>query len=57
MSSTKLLFISSEFPPQPGGIGNHAHYLALALQKEGKQLTVLSDVRSKDGKPEKLVGP
>ncbi len=53
MNSTKILFITSEVPPQPGGIGNHAHNLALSLQKEGKQLVVISDVRSKDGKPEK----
>ena len=48
-----ILFISSEFPPQPGGIGNHAHYLALSLAKEGKQITVLTDIRSFEGKVEK----
>ncbi len=53
MNSNKILFLSTEFPPQPGGIGNHAHYLALALYKEGKQITVIADRRSFDGKPEK----
>ncbi len=53
MNSNKILFITSEFPPQPGGIGNHALNLALSFQKEGKQVTVLSDIRSKDGKQEK----
>lgn len=52
MSCKKILFLCSEFPPQPGGIGNHAHYLALALQKEGKQVQVLTDTRSMEGKPE-----
>jgi len=50
---TKILILTSEFPPQPGGIATHAHYLALSLQKEGKQVIVLSDIRSKDGKIEK----
>ena len=49
MISNNILFLSTEFPPQPGGIGNHAYNLALALQKEGKQIIVLSDFRSKEG--------
>ena len=53
MNSNNILFLSTEFPPQPGGIGNHAHQLALALDKEGKKITVLADRRSFDGKPEK----
>ena len=51
--NNSILIISSEFPPQPGGIGNHAYNLALALEKGGKQLTVLTDIRSQDGKQEK----
>lgn len=54
MNSTKLLFITSEFPPQPGGIGNHAYNLALALQKETKQISILTDCRSQNGIPEKV---
>lgn len=53
MNSNKLLLITSEFPPQPGGIGNHAYNLALELQKNGKKIFVLSDIRSKNGLLEK----
>lgn len=49
MNSNKILFITSEFPPQPGGIGNHAFNLAESLQKEGQNITVLTDTRSLDG--------
>ena len=44
----KILLITSEFPPQPGGIGQHAYDLAhhLALTEE---VVVLSDQRSADG--------
>ena len=42
----KVIIISSEFPPLPGGIGNHALHLALSLQKEGKEVTVITDQRS-----------
>lgn len=42
-----ILLISSEFPPLPGGIGNHALHLALSLHKEGKSVTVLTNQRSK----------
>lgn len=52
MNSNKILFITSEFPPQPGGIGNHAFNLASSLQKEGQDITVLTDVRSTNGKNE-----
>ena len=49
MSSKKILIVSSEFPPQPGGIGNHAYNLAQQLQLNDFSVTVLTDVRSKDG--------
>ncbi|MDQ3536378.1 MAG: glycosyltransferase family 4 protein [Bacteroidota bacterium] len=43
-STSKLLIISSEFPPGPGGIGNHAYNLAKYLQQiEGLEITVLTD--------------
>jgi phosphatidylinositol alpha-1,6-mannosyltransferase len=41
----QILLISSEFPPQPGGIGSHATDLAGALQAAGFQLTVLTNSR------------
>ncbi len=53
MNSNKILFITSEFPPQPGGIGNHAFNLADSLHKEGQYITVLTDRRSSEGISEK----
>lgn len=48
----KVLIISSEFPPLPGGIGNHAYSLAKYLQHSGYQVSVLTDFRSiKDDAP------
>ncbi|MCB0538247.1 MAG: glycosyltransferase family 4 protein [Bacteroidetes bacterium] len=49
MNSNSILFITSEFPPQPGGIGEHAYQLAFALTSKGKKVTVVTDTRSKDG--------
>ncbi len=51
-NSTNILLITSEFPPQPGGIGNHAYNLALYLSNSGYIITVLTDTRSKDGNEE-----
>lgn len=45
----QILIVTSEFPPQPGGIGNHAHHLALHLHLNGYKVTVISDCRSKTG--------
>ena len=52
MSSTKLLLITSEFPPQPGGIGNHAHHLATSLKAHQYNTMVLVDQRSQTGEEE-----
>ncbi|WP_242133271.1 glycosyltransferase family 4 protein [Aestuariivivens marinum] len=53
MAKTKrILIVSSEFPPQPGGIGNHAYNLAKALQHSSFEVTVLVDSRSRTGKVE-----
>ena len=41
-----VLLISSELPPLPGGIGNHAHLLAKYLQKAGYEVCCLSDFRA-----------
>ena len=38
----KNILLSSEFPPLPGGIGNHA----LSLQKEGNEVTVVTNQHS-----------
>lgn len=38
--------MTSEFPPQPGGIGNHAYFLSLYLSKNGYEVTVIADQRA-----------
>lgn len=38
----KILIISSEFPPGPGGIGEHAYRMALALHRRGHEVCVLT---------------
>lgn len=47
-----ILIVTSEFPPQPGGIGNHAYNLALHLSKKGHNVRVVADQRSKTGNEE-----
>ncbi len=48
-----VLIVTSEFPPQPGGIGNHAYNLAKHLQLSHFDVEVISDQRSQDGVEEK----
>lgn len=50
---TKILILTSEFPPQPGGIGNHAYNLAKGLQANGFEVEVVCDVRSVNGEKER----
>ena len=38
----KIMILSSEFPPGPGGIGHHAYALAVSLQKKGYEVTVVT---------------
>lgn len=38
----KCLFVSSEFPPGPGGIGTHAYQISLQLHNLGWDVTVVS---------------
>ncbi|SDS68437.1 phosphatidylinositol alpha-1,6-mannosyltransferase [Formosa sp. Hel1_31_208] len=47
-----IVIVTSEFPPQPGGIGNHAYNLALYLSKHGYCVEVISDQRSSKGEEE-----
>lgn len=47
-NSRKIAIITSEFPPEPGGIGNHALNLAKSFSKEGFNITVLTDQRLED---------
>lgn len=46
MQNKKIVLITSEFPPLPGGIGNHAFFLSKYLTKKGYLITVISDIRS-----------
>jgi len=39
----KILIITSEFPPNVGGIGNHGYNVALNLARKGHQVTVIAD--------------
>jgi phosphatidylinositol alpha-1,6-mannosyltransferase len=49
---TKALIVTSEFPPQSGGIGNHAFNLAVQLSNNGYDVTVITDNRSLNGEIE-----
>ena len=46
-----LLILCSEFPPGPGGIGEHARCLANELSQHGFSVTVVSELRSHFGPP------
>ena len=52
MNKPKILIVTSEFPPQPGGIGNHAYYLGLYLSKNGYTVSVIADQRDVDNTEE-----
>lgn len=49
MNKKSILLVTSEFPPLPGGIGNHAYNLAKHLEQNGLQVSVIADQRSKSG--------
>ena len=53
MHSNKILLVTSEFPPQPGGLGNHSYNLANQLAKQKYAVTLITDVRSSNGEAEK----
>lgn len=42
---TNIVIATSEFPPLPGGIGNHAFNLAKQLSRKGYRVTVISNAR------------
>ena len=54
MNKKSILLITSEFPPQPGGIGNHAFNLAKQLQLHDFSIDVIADNRSFSGEKERL---
>ena len=45
MNKQSILLVTSEFPPLPGGIGNHAYNLAVQLQNNSFNVDVLADQR------------
>jgi phosphatidylinositol alpha-1,6-mannosyltransferase len=45
--------VTSEFPPQPGGIGTHAHHLAKYLEMNAYEVAVIADERSISGEEER----
>ncbi len=46
MASYPLLYITSEFPPGPGGIANHGFHLVSHLARRGFEITVYAPQRS-----------
>lgn len=52
MNEKSILIVTSEFPPQPGGIGNHAFNLAKHLQLHDFKVDLIADNRSFSGKEE-----
>jgi len=52
--SKHILIVASEFPPQPGGIGNHAYNLARHLQRHHFLVDVIADCRSFSGDEERI---
>lgn len=44
--SKSIAIVTSEFPPLPGGIGNHAYLLSKYLHQSGYEVSVLSDFRN-----------
>lgn len=53
-SGKHIVIVSSEFPPQPGGIGNHAYNLAMQLSHQDFNVKVIADQRSVNGKEEQV---
>ena len=52
MNKKRILIVTSEFPPQPGGIGNHAYHLALYLAKNQYEVQVIADQRDAENAEE-----
>lgn len=42
MSKLRVLILSGEFPPGPGGIGTHAYHVARELQRNGSEVMIIS---------------
>lgn len=48
LHSKRIVIVTSEFPPLPGGIGTHAYQLARHLSGQGYHVSVIADQRSQD---------
>ena len=49
----KVMIFTSEFPPQPGGIGSHAWNLGCELSRRGITILVIADGRLGGGQEER----
>lgn len=47
-AARSVLVITSEFPPMPGGIGNHAYNLSIYLKQRGYDIHVLTNKRAQN---------
>tara|TARA_B100000780_G_C21102103_1_gene444808 strand:+ start:66 stop:1169 length:1104 start_codon:yes stop_codon:yes gene_type:complete len=54
INKQKVLIVSSEFPPEPGGIGNHAYNIAKYLTNNKQKVSVIADQRLNNRKNETL---
>ncbi|MEP5253958.1 MAG: glycosyltransferase family 4 protein [Winogradskyella arenosi] len=54
MKHKNILLVTSEFPPQPGGIGDHTYNVAYYLSQLGYQVCVIADNRSGSGTEEAI---
>lgn len=54
MVDKNILIVTTEFPPLPGGIGNHAYNLASQLSSLNKNITVVTNYRLKNTNEEDL---
>ncbi|MGK0189458.1 MAG: phosphatidylinositol alpha-1,6-mannosyltransferase, partial [Verrucomicrobiales bacterium] len=52
LQEKRILIFTSEFPPQPGGIGNHAWSLACELCRRGASVRVITEGRVGGGDDE-----
>ena len=47
VKNKSIILLSSEFPPGPGGIGNHAYNLSKKLSEENYDVCVITPIRPK----------
>lgn len=57
LSPTRIIILSSEFPPGPGGIGDHAYNLSEQLIDNGYEVWVVTELRTGFSEKWKQVQP